>query len=192
MSDHPAINLTVMRFIPGDDAIESTIEPNREPNREPNDPRILTVVTDNDREKQLDEDYVNEFRARTANDESIIYAERVVNNGEETVAAIRSVDTINDLFIVGRGQGMISPLTAGLTDWSECPELGAIGDLLASSDFAAAVSVLVVQQYVGMGHMDGVGTPDSPSHENENYGNFSVQMNRRQQQPPRGPVSFNS
>ncbi|KAL7165109.1 hypothetical protein ACSBR2_040900 [Camellia fascicularis] len=191
MSDHPAINLTVMRFIPGDDAIESSIEPNREPN----DPRILTVVTDNDREKQLDEDYVNEFRARTANDESIIYAERVVNNGEETVAAIRSVDTINDLFIVGRGQGMISPLTAGLTDWSECPELGAIGDLLASSDFAAAVSVLVVQQYVGMGHMDGVGTPDSPSHENENqnYGNFSVQMNRRQQQqPPRGPVLFNS
>ncbi|KAL7165105.1 hypothetical protein ACSBR2_040896 [Camellia fascicularis] len=83
----PAINLTVMRFILGDDAIESTIEPDHEPN----DPRILTVITDNDRDKQLDEDYVNEFRIRTANDESIIYAERVVNNGEETVAPIKSV-----------------------------------------------------------------------------------------------------
>ncbi|CAK9173195.1 unnamed protein product [Ilex paraguariensis] len=186
MSEHPGINLTVMRFLPGDDAAESTVEASCERN----DPRVLTVVTDSDREKQLDEDYINEFRARTSSNDSIVYTEKAVNHGEETVAAIRSIENIHDLFIVGRGQGMISPLTAGLTDWSECPELGAIGDLLASSDFSAAVSVLVVQQYFGMGQGDALVTPDSPSQPNEQFGNFCQVMNRRT--PPRGQAMFHS
>uniref|UniRef100_A0A2K2ACF3 Cation/H+ exchanger domain-containing protein n=1 Tax=Populus trichocarpa TaxID=3694 RepID=A0A2K2ACF3_POPTR len=129
---HPAIKLTVMRFIPGEDAIE------------PDDSGMLTVETENKNEKNLDEEYVNEFRIQTAHDGSIRYNEKVVNNGEETVAAMRSMDNHHDLFIVGRGHVMISPVTAGLTDWSECTELGAIGDLLASSDFAATVLVLVI------------------------------------------------
>ena len=66
------------------------------------------------------------------------------------------------------GEEMSSPLTAGLTDWSECPELGAIGDLLASSDFAATVSVLVVQQYVGpWAQDDDMDLPDSPVHSHD-------------------------
>ncbi|XP_057511746.1 cation/H(+) antiporter 15 [Actinidia eriantha] len=188
MSKHPGINLTVMRFVPGDNAIgESTMDLTQQSDN----PRILTVVTDSDREKQFDEDFINEFRARTANDESIVFTEKVVNNGEDTVAMIRSIDTVFDLFIVGRGQGTISPLTAGLTDWSECPELGAIGDLLASSDFAATVSVLVVQQYVGTGPLgDALGTPDSPSLPVENFEDFTGQMNRRPQQL-RGQRMFN-
>ncbi|RVW86869.1 Cation/H(+) antiporter 15 [Vitis vinifera] len=175
MSEHPGISLTVMRFIAGDETVESTVEPSSDPN----DPRILTVITDSDREKQLDEEYINDFRMKNSNDESIVYTEKIVNNGEETVAAVRSIDSIHDLFIVGRGQGMISPLTAGLTDWSECPELGAIGDMLASSDFASTVSVLVVQQYVGVGPQeDGLGTPDSPAPPIDQY-NSLLQMNRR-------------
>ena len=76
---------------------------------------------------------------------------------------------------------MISPLTAGLTDWSECPELGAIGDMLASSDFAATVSVLVLQQYVGMGlqgdELPGSNTPDSTGHVNEQRDRRSMGQN---------------
>ncbi|KAJ6740957.1 CATION/H(+) ANTIPORTER 15 [Salix purpurea] len=172
MSGHPAINLTVMRFIPGEDA--KALE----------NPGVLTVETENLKEKQLDEDYVNEFRIQTAHNSSVLYNEIVVNNGEETVTAIRSMDNHHDLFIVGRGQGMLSPLTAGLTDWSECPELGAIGDLLASSDFAATVSVLVLQQYVGL-EPDGdeLGTPDSPAQPAEPFS--TVQMTNR---PTRQPV----
>ncbi|XP_073285589.1 cation/H(+) antiporter 15-like [Primulina huaijiensis] len=175
MCEHPRISLTVMRFLPGDSTMESTQE--RRPNQTGR--QILTVVTDNDREKQLDEDYINEFRARTMNDSSVVYTEKVVNHGEETVAAIRSIDTIHDLFIVGRGQGMASSVTAGLTDWSECPELGAIGDLLASSDFAATYSVLVVQQYVGMeAHGDAmIATPDSPNQHQEQY-SFTLPRNQ--------------
>ena len=179
MSEHPGICLTVMRFIPGDDTAESTVQPSSDPN----DPRILTVVTDSDREKQLDEEFINDFRMKISNDDSVVYSEKIVNNGEETVAAIRSIDSIHDLFMVGRGQGMISPLTAGLTDWSECPELGAIGDMLASSDFAATVSVLVVQQYVGVGPQEeGAGSPDSPALPVDQY-NSVQQVNRR---TPRG------
>ncbi|XWS44700.1 hypothetical protein CRYUN_Cryun15aG0070300 [Craigia yunnanensis] len=158
MCEHPGTSLTVLRFVPGKDAAESAMQPTTDQN----DPRALTAETENSKEKQLDDEYINDFRMRNANDESIIYTEEVVNNGEETVAAIRTLDNNHDLFIVGRGQGMISPLTAGLTDWSECPELGAIGDILASSDFASTVSVLVIQQYVGVLPLESIRTLDSP------------------------------
>ncbi|KDP39397.1 hypothetical protein JCGZ_03679 [Jatropha curcas] len=178
MSDHPGINLTILRFIPGEDAAQ----PARQSPGDPNDPRILTVETEDQREKQLDEEFINEFRMHTANDESVFYTEIIVNNGEETVASIRAMDiNAHDLFIVGRGQGMISPLTAGLTDWSECPELGAIGDLLASADFAATVSVLVIQQYVGIGlEAEPVATPESLSMSEDQYHGLQL-MNKQPQ-----------
>nr|GMD97246.1 cation/H(+) antiporter 15-like [Ipomoea batatas] len=167
MSNHPGISLTVMRFVAGDSAVEPSESGSMRNSKSTKNSGVLTVVTDTDREKQLDEDYLNQFQARTADNEMVAYTEVVVNHGEETVAAIRSIDCMHDLFIVGRGQGNISPLTAGLTDWSECPELGAIGDLMASSDFASTVSVLVVQQYVGIGDdADPLSTPDTPTNQN--------------------------
>jgi hypothetical protein len=187
MSKHPGISLTVLRFIPGDDAILD--HPNL------NDPRMLTVETNNiEREMQLDQELINEFQINISNDETIVYTEKVVNNGEETVGVIRTMESNHDLFIVGRGQGIISPLTAGLTDWSECPELGAIGDMLASSDFAATVSVLVVQQFVGMGPQgeeDQLGSPDSFSgHVNEQQFSNRQPINRWSPPPVRGQTAF--
>lgn len=191
MSDHPGTSITVMHFRPMEEA--SGMEGG--PGHHPNDPGVLTVMTDTEKEKQLDEDYIRQFRTKAANSESVTYVERLVNNGEETVAAIRSIDSLHDLYIVGRGQGVISPLTAGLTDWSECPELGAIGDLLASSDFAATVSVLVVQQYVGLGPSnEALASPDSPVEDqnefSEHFNGGANQMNRRQQ-PSMGQDVFN-
>ncbi|KAG7011110.1 Cation/H(+) antiporter 15, partial [Cucurbita argyrosperma subsp. argyrosperma] len=154
MSEHPRVSLTVMRFIAGEEASE--------PNQEDNTPIASTTETDADRERKLDEELIKEFRTKSSNNESISYNEKVSNNGEETVAGIRSMDDAHDLYIVGRGESHISPLTAGLTDWSECPELGAIGDLLASSDFAATTSVLVVQQF-GAAIMADHGDEEDPS-----------------------------
>ncbi|KAH1080597.1 hypothetical protein J1N35_020358 [Gossypium stocksii] len=57
----------------------------------------------------------------------------------------------------------MSPLTTDLTDWSECPELGAIGDILAESDFSSTVSVLVIQQYIGSSQHELTGSPHSTS-----------------------------
>ncbi|WOG86266.1 hypothetical protein DCAR_0205467 [Daucus carota subsp. sativus] len=183
MSEHPGINLTVMRFISANEAGEGSSRPSFEEN----DPRVLTILTDNDREKQLNEEYLNSFKSKMPKDGSVVYLEKVVSNGDETVAAIRSIDNIHDLFIVGRGHGSVSPLTAGLTDWSECPELGPIGDLLASSDFAATVSVLVVQQYVGVASANTATdtlTPDSPQQQTE----FNT-PNVNQRTPPRASDS---
>lgn len=178
MSEHPGINLTVMRFVPGDDAADTASLSGAMAMPGPGD---STVSMDHEKDRQLDEEYLNEFRMRNANDKSVTFIEKVVNNGEETVAAIRAIDGVHDLFIVGRGQGKISPLTAGLTDWSECPELGAIGDLLASSDFAATVSVLVVQQYTGRGPQnEGIETPNSPGLSSDQFNNMP-QNNRRPQ-----------
>ncbi|XVF58795.1 hypothetical protein PTKIN_Ptkin07bG0095300 [Pterospermum kingtungense] len=156
MCDQPGTSLTVLRFVPSEDIAESA----RQPSTDQNVPNIIIVETENSIEKKLDDEYINDFRMRNANDESIIYDEKVVNNGAETIAVIRALDSNHDLFIVGRGQGIISPLIAGLTDWSECPELGAIGDILASSDFATTASVLVLQQYVGALPIESIVTPD--------------------------------
>ncbi|KAK7246612.1 hypothetical protein RIF29_41482 [Crotalaria pallida] len=143
MSRHPRVRLTVLHFVPGKDVkIETTTKGKEQDVNE----------DDNENEKRLNDEYINEFKLTAANDDSVEYIEKVVNNGEETVAAIRSMNSVNDLFIVGRGQGSLATaLTEGLTDWSECPELGAIGDLLASSDFDTSASVLVMHQYVGQG-----------------------------------------
>ncbi|GKV21617.1 hypothetical protein SLEP1_g31578 [Rubroshorea leprosula] len=185
MSEHPGITLAVLRFIPGEEAAEPVQHISNL-----KDPTNLSGESVDAREKKLDEEILKEFRVKNAEDESIIYIEKVVNNGEETVAAVRTIDSAHDLFIVGRGQGMISPLTAGLTDWSECQELGAIGDLLASSDFASTVSVLVVQQYLGIGSHEGSGASDSPTAlPDEDYN--SIELINRRPTPPRGQPVFN-
>uniref|UniRef100_A0A5B7BY04 Uncharacterized protein n=1 Tax=Davidia involucrata TaxID=16924 RepID=A0A5B7BY04_DAVIN len=146
MAGHPAATLTVIRFIPGDD-VQSTDDHFSEP------------------VKRVDDNFINEFRQYTSRDESILYSEKVVNNGVETIGAVRSVGENFDLYVVGRGIGRLSSLTVGLADdWSECPELGAIGDLLMSSDFSSTASVLVVQQYAG-GTRHRSGMPDGFNHD---------------------------
>ncbi|OIW00475.1 hypothetical protein TanjilG_05825 [Lupinus angustifolius] len=174
MCEHPDVSLTILRFVPGEEVKEPNDDHDKDHNHilDPDEPRILTVETDKDNDKELDDKLLHLFRISHANDESVVYTEKEVNDGEETVAAIRSMDDMHDLFIVGRGRGMLSQLTAGLTDWSECPELGAIGDLLASSDFASNASVLVVQQYVGaeIEIGDAMATPDvNAMQANEDY-----------------------
>lgn len=149
MSERPENTVTVVRFqqprrgAPPSPPAVATAAPDAR------DTRVITIVTDvMNREHHLDEEYLSEFQAAHANNESVKFMEKMVSNSEETVAAIQAMESIYDLYVVGRGQRVASPLTAGLTEFSECPELGAIGDLLASSDFAAKVSVLVMQQFV--------------------------------------------
>ncbi|KAK3205381.1 hypothetical protein Dsin_019427 [Dipteronia sinensis] len=101
------------------------------------------------REIKLDNEYVQEFRLKTAGEQHVSYSEKVVDNGEEAVAELRAMDhKMFDLYVVGR-QVVESPVTAGLVDWNDnCQEIGVIGDLLVSSNFVNG-SVLVVQQYAG-------------------------------------------
>ncbi|KAK4345282.1 hypothetical protein RND71_035458 [Anisodus tanguticus] len=142
MVDRPDTRLTVVKFIPDEgatdvDAVEFA------------DDSHVNVQIDKESEKLMDEEFLNRFKISTANDKSVKYIELLLNDVEEAAKAIKLMDQHNyDLYIVGKGRGMVSPLTAGLVDWCDCPELGAIGDLLVTSEFDSTFSVLVMQQYV--------------------------------------------
>lgn len=139
--------LTVVRFISSTDEMEMDKEMAME-TLEPSDRNHVSLEIDDEREKLLDDDYLGKFKMATENNRSVSIYELVLNDEEETTKAIKSMDEHNhDLYIVGRGRGMVSPLTSGLADWCDCPELGPIGDLLVTSEFESKFSVLIVQQY---------------------------------------------
>lgn len=79
-------------------------------------------------------------------DSSVTYKEKLVEDGPQTAYALRGMVCKYDLIIVGRRNGIDCPQTVGLCEWSEFPELGVLGDLLASSDLNGKASILVVQQ----------------------------------------------
>ncbi|XP_057980083.1 cation/H(+) antiporter 4-like [Malania oleifera] len=97
-------------------------------------------------ERMLDAETLKEVQIRSPLNANITYLEHKVKEGPETAQIARSMENKFDLIILGRRHKIDSPFTTGLTEWSEFPELGPIGDLLASSDIQSGVSVLVVQQ----------------------------------------------
>ena len=141
--------LTVVRFISSSDEMEMEKEMGMGIDTlEPSEKHHVSLEIDNEREKLLDEDYLGKFKMATVNNKSVRIYELVLNDEEETTKAIKSMDEHDhDLYIVGRGRGTMSPLTSGLADWCDCPELGPIGDLLVTSEFESKFSVLIVQQY---------------------------------------------
>ncbi|KAL8141403.1 hypothetical protein V2J09_007424 [Rumex salicifolius] len=105
---------------------------------------------DDEMERKLDDGVVTWFWVKNERNERVIYREVVVKNGADTVTAIQAMneDDDYDLWIVGRKNAVNSVVLQGLSDWSENPELGMVGDFLASVDFSIKASVLVVQQQV--------------------------------------------
>lgn len=123
-----------------------------------NHPRVVITVVwvkkahhydglNDDYEDMLDEEFMNEFKATylsRGGRSGLTYREETVKDGVETTEVICSLEGLVDLLLVGRYHNLKSPVMSGIADWSECPELGVIGDMLATSDFK--FSVLVVQQ----------------------------------------------
>ncbi|XP_039048602.1 cation/H(+) antiporter 4-like [Hibiscus syriacus] len=118
-------------------------------------PRVkLTVIhlfSENDRgnvkdwDTMLDAEILKGIKQNEVS--NINYVGELSNNGTQTATIIRAIVDDFDLMIVGRRYRMDSIQTKGLTEWSEFPELGVIGDILSSSDLDTRVSVLVVQQH---------------------------------------------
>ncbi|KAL1221187.1 Cation/H(+) antiporter 21 [Cardamine amara subsp. amara] len=127
------VNLTVVRFVPGREALVSAGK----------------AMSEYEKETIMDEEFIYEFNFKTMNDTSVNYIENVVNNGQEAIEVLRELEDNNfyDLYIVGRSYKVESPVTAGLVDWTSTPDLGTIGDTLAQSNFIMQASVLVIQQY---------------------------------------------
>ncbi|WCJ41611.1 Cation/hydrogen exchanger family protein [Euphorbia peplus] len=97
-------------------------------------------------EKVLDVRALRKVCKTSATDSRVVYARQVVKDGPEAALVIHSLGNEFDLCIVGRRYGVESPQTKGLLEWSECPEIGDVGDLLASNDINIGASVLIVQQ----------------------------------------------
>ncbi|KAK3219940.1 hypothetical protein Dsin_013910 [Dipteronia sinensis] len=76
----------------------------------------------------------------------ISYERHMVSSGPETVTIVHEIVNDHSLIIVGRNFDKEIPQTSGLKEWSEFPELGILGDLLASKDLGGKCSVMVVQQ----------------------------------------------
>ncbi|RLM69825.1 cation/H(+) antiporter 15-like [Panicum miliaceum] len=176
---NPAIDLTVLRFV------------------QKGGGSFMGTEFDALKERKADDACLREFLDR-ANSMSVggggggagvEYRERGVFNASEMVAQIQEVEALGkDLFVVGKVPGLPA-LTAGMAEWSECPELGPIGDLLASRDFQTMASVLVVQSYArpsagaisgelgyGGDGVPGAGRPPRPDHVRRNSigtGNWS-------------------
>ena len=110
--------------------------------------QLVTKEYKPDLETVLDKVSLQDVIPAHAASGNVSYKEIVARDGSKTAAFLRDIVNEHDFFIVGRRHGLNSPQTEGLTEWSEFPELGAIGDLLASPDFGSRASVLVVQQQV--------------------------------------------
>lgn len=155
LASHPNAMLNVIRFIPSENAFDVEY-------MEDAPGGILSAIAEHEKQKTMDDEFLENFRIGTSGDGNILYTEVILNNGVETVTAIRDMDHDYDLYIVGRGLKVLSPLTAGLNEWSDCPELGPIGDILVTSEFASKGSVLVIQQLGGVAAEPG--SPDWSLH----------------------------
>ncbi|WVZ95387.1 hypothetical protein U9M48_041156 [Paspalum notatum var. saurae] len=127
MAEDAPIALAVHRFVP----------PSEWRRQEGGDPE----------EDRLDEEALQEYVRRWVDEDRVVYSENLVSGSDEMVAVIRKTSPAADLLVVGRrADSPQSPLTVGISDWSEHLELGVLGDLLTSTDFGCRVSTLVVQQ----------------------------------------------
>eukprot|EP00257_Ricinus_communis_P017318 XP_015575730.1 cation/H(+) antiporter 15 [Ricinus communis] len=97
-------------------------------------------------EKELDELSVQEFRQTSITNAYVSCSQMVANNGLQMMDVIRSLRRKYKLVIVGKVPRR-SQYEKEMLVWIEYPELGVLGDALASPDFDDSdMSVLVVKQ----------------------------------------------
>ncbi|KAM0856503.1 hypothetical protein ACQ4PT_049110 [Festuca glaucescens] len=148
MAEHPGVQVTVVRFLDGKAGREEHAEVTLRPSEAKNVEKSYTFATatvNGHREKELDEAAVAEFQQKMG--AMVRFEERVVagNVVEEVVAIGKSREY--GLVVVGKGR-LPSAMVAELAVRpAEHPELGPIGDALASAGHGVASSVLVVQQH---------------------------------------------
>ncbi|KAJ8899878.1 hypothetical protein K2173_019581 [Erythroxylum novogranatense] len=143
MAEHPAVKVTVVRFVEKGASETVMLRPSPTKSSEQSY-SFSTAAVNREKETELDDNAVAELRSKW--DGMIQHIEKVASNIVEEVLAIgRSNDY--DLVVVGKGR-FPSTMVAQLADrQAEHPELGPIGDVLASSGEGVVSSVLVIQQH---------------------------------------------
>ncbi|KAL9245592.1 hypothetical protein vseg_019224 [Gypsophila vaccaria] len=143
MAMHLGTNLTVIRFL------QASSRENQERINisSHGNEQVLMAMPSRGTEDEADNSYLEEFYNRYVTSGQVGYIEKQVKDGAQTAGALRDLVDMYQLFIVGNGGRRNTSITTGMSDWEECPELGNVGDLLASSEFDPNLSVLVIQQY---------------------------------------------
>ncbi|CAI0430006.1 unnamed protein product [Linum tenue] len=174
MAKSPNVNLTVLRLLPvvdddrtDDDLNEKLEGATEEEEDEEGGGADATTRQNKGEERELDDEYVNEFRFRTMHDENINYVEKQVTTGEEVITTIGRLVPSCDLYILGQSKNTTSSIMLGLSEWIECEELGVLGDTLLASEFAEHSSLLVIKQHYVPG------MPRRIHHHNNNNNNNS-------------------
>ncbi|XP_020570829.1 cation/H(+) antiporter 15-like [Phalaenopsis equestris] len=123
MARHSGVNLTVTRFFAASEEVQ------------------------NKTQALLDDEVMAVFQLENAGNERVTVQEIVVEDMEHAICVIREVGCGGyDFVVVGLRFGWRSPVLERLEEWCENPELGVIGDVMASLEFDRCFSVLVVQQ----------------------------------------------
>lgn len=107
--------------------------------------RYLLFGSEKSKERKEETHLVDEYRRMHSGNARFMYVEEVVRDATALSSSMRSITDCFGLILVGRSH-IGSPLVTGMMEWSECPELGAIGDMLASPDLGSTATVLVIQQ----------------------------------------------
>ncbi|XVF73618.1 hypothetical protein PTKIN_Ptkin12aG0216600 [Pterospermum kingtungense] len=142
ISMHSQVSLTVIRFVPTSSRHNSWIN-----DASLKDEEVIMAISNIGTENEIDNAFVETFYNRYVAQGKAGFLEKHVSDGVGTVAALKEIADMYSLFIVGKGGRGHSPLTDGMSDWEECPELGLVGDLLASSEMNISGSVLVIQRH---------------------------------------------
>ena len=119
------------------------------------------VPKDDVKERRLDDEAVAEFRQILSNNYRVRYKEEVVKDGTKTISVLRSMGSNFDLIMVGRRHSPFLSPVQGLVLWNERTELGAIGEVLATSDFMGSAMILVVQQHTRVANEDQENPPET-------------------------------
>ncbi|EEF41518.1 monovalent cation:proton antiporter, putative [Ricinus communis] len=100
-------------------------------------------------EDMLDHEALRKLKhAMSMTNSNIKYIEETVGEGSDAAAIVRSAQENYDLILVGCRHESKPEAISGLSQWTEFPELGALGDQLATSEITTSVSILVVQQQI--------------------------------------------
>ncbi|KAF8045354.1 hypothetical protein N665_5129s0002 [Sinapis alba] len=144
MAERPAVKVTVVRFLVRETLRSNvvTLRPTSSKGKE----KYYTCFTTNvepEKEKELDEGAVEDFKNKWK--EMVEYKEKEPTNIIQEILSIGQSQDF-DLIVVGRGRLASTEVAALAERQAEHPELGRVGDVLASSINHIIPSILVVQQ----------------------------------------------
>ncbi|XP_045828442.1 cation/H(+) antiporter 2-like [Trifolium pratense] len=146
ISKCPCVNMTIIRFLLSSSPSENEQIVERSVQYEEKE-ILMSLSGEETVNDEIDNNFMVDFYNRYVASGNIGYVENFVKDGKQTLECLKQIGDIYSLFIVGKGSRRNSSITIGMSDWEECPELGTVGDVLASSDFDIHGSVLVIQQH---------------------------------------------